>query len=266
MIWKMLPRSGQTMRKRQKFVFTAIAVSVAVLLAQAAPLEWRYLLIGLISLLTYVLSAWSLREGLAGVEWLTVVVPPSLFTLAGGLFYILLPGPLWSRILIAVVFAVGNYALLLSGNIFSVAAIRTIALLRAAQTVGFVMTLLTGFLLFDTIYSFRLGFWWIGPLVAIASFLLTLPSLWSIGVGEKLNRRVLVLSLYIALFLGILSMVVTFWPVTLAVSSLFLTTMLYCLVGVTQHSLSERLFDKTIWEYIVVGGVVIITMLVTSLV
>ena len=146
------------------------------------------------------------------------------------------------------------------------AAIRTIALLRAAQTVGFVMTLLTGFLLFDTIYSFRLGFWWIGPLVTIASFLLTISSLWSVEVGEKLSRRVLILSLYIAIFMGVFAIVITFWPVTLAVSSLFLTTMLYCLVGVTQHSLSERLFDKTIWEYIVVGGVVIITMLITSLV
>lgn len=254
------------MRKRQKFVFTALLSSVLILFAQAAPLEWRYLLIGLISILTYVLSAWSLREGLAGIEWLTVVVPPSLFTLAGGLFYILLPGPLWSRILITAIFAIGNYALLLSGNIFSVAAIRTIALLRAAQTVGLVMTLLTGFLLFDTIFSFRLGFWWIGPLVSIASFLLTVSSLWSVEVGEKLSRRILILSLYIALFMGIFAIVITFWPVTLAVSSLFLTTMLYCLVGVTQHSLSERLFDKTIWEYIVVGGVVIVTMLVTSLV
>lgn len=254
------------MRKRQKFVFTALLSSVSILFAQAAPLEWRYLLIGLISMLTYVLSAWSLREGLAGIEWLTVVVPPSLFTLAGGLFYILLPGPLWSRILITAIFAIGNYALLLSGNIFSVAAIRTIALLRAAQTVGLVMTLLTGFLLFDTIFSFRLGFWWIGPLVSMASFLLTISSLWSVEVGEKLSRRILILSLYIALFMGIFAVVITFWPVTLAVSSLFLTTMLYCLVGVTQHSISERLFDKTIWEYIVVGGVVIITMLVTSLV
>jgi hypothetical protein len=254
------------MRKRQKFVFSAILSALAILFAQAAPLEWRYFLIALIAMFTYVLSAWSLREGLAGIEWLTVVVPPSLFTLAGGLFYILLPGPLWSRVLITAIFAIGNYALLLSGNIFSVAAIRTIALLRAAQTVGLVMTLLTGFLLFDTIFSFRLGFWWIGPLVAIASFLLTISSLWSVEVGEKLNRQILILSLYIALFMGIFAVVITFWPVTLAVSSLFLTTMLYCLVGVTQHSLSERLFDKTIWEYIVVGGVVIVTMLVTSMI
>ena len=42
-------------------------------------------------------------------------------------------------------FGIGQYTLLLTANIFSVAAIRTIALFRAAVAVGFVMTLLTGF-------------------------------------------------------------------------------------------------------------------------
>ena len=85
------------------------------------------------------------------------------------------------------------------------------------------------------------------------------------GWRETLEEGTNIIPIYSHIY-GVFAIVITFWPVTLAVSSLFLTTMLYCLVGVTQHSLSERLFDKTIWEYIVVGGVVIITMLITSLV
>ena len=67
------------------------------------------------------------------------------FTAAIALFYFLLPVRWLTRVPVAVLYAVGMYALLLTENIYNVAADRTIALLRAAQSIGYLLTLLTYF-------------------------------------------------------------------------------------------------------------------------
>ncbi len=252
------------MRKRQKFVLTSVLLSVFLGGIQFAPLEYRYYLIAAMTALTWVLSAWSLREGLNGVEWLTVILPMALFTAGVGFFYILLPSHWLARSIIILLFGIGQYTLLLTSNIFSVAAIRTIALLRAAQAVGFVMTLLTGFFLYNTILSFRQGFWVNGPVIWVTSTLLLIPALWSVKLEEKLTSKLIRYCGVIGGMLALLAVGVSFWPISLAVSSLFITTMLYVYLGISQHHFSDRLFRRTAWEYIIVGMVVLVTMLVTS--
>lgn len=252
------------MRKRQKLVLTACLLSGGLIVVQSTPLEWKYVFIAILTALTWILSGWSLKEGLAGVEWLTVLIPPALFTASIGLFYILLPESIWARLAIVALFGVGQYALLLSANIFSVAAIRTIALLRAAIAVEFAMTLLTGFFLYDTILSFRLAFWEVGVWVVLVSWLLLFPGLWSIKLEKRLTNTVLKYSIILAIMIGLLAMAISFWPVGVAVSSLFLCTMLYVFLGISQHHFQDRLFSRTVGEYIVVGMVVLVTMLLTS--
>lgn len=252
------------MRKRQKFVVTAVLLAVGLWGVQLSPLEWRYGLIVLLAATAWVMSAWSLREGLGGIEWLTVLLPQVLFTAGVGFFYILLPGYWAARLGVIILFGIGQYALLLTANIFSVAAFRTIALLRAASAVGFVMTILTGFLLFDTILSFRQPPWINMVTVGMAAGLLLLGALWSVGLEEKLNRQVVTYSLWLAGLLGLWAGVISLWPVTVAVSSLFLTTMLYVYLGISQHHFSQRLVKRTVWEYVTVGMVVLATMLITA--
>jgi len=252
------------MRKRQKLVLTAFLLAIFWGAAQAAPLEWRYWLVGLLGIVGWGLSYWALREGLDGAEWLMVLLPIGLFMVAVGLFYILLPVAWAARILIGILLAIGLYALLLTANIFSVAAIRTIALFRAALAVSFVMTLLTGFLLFDTILSFRLSFWIIGILVSSVAFLMFVPSLWSVKLEKRVSADIWTFSIVLSVLMGWLAVAVSFWPINLSVAALFLSTMLYIFLGVSQHHFQERLFVRTVWEYITVGGVVLMTMLLTS--
>lgn len=224
----------------------------------------RYPLIGIMSAAAWVLAAWSLREGLNGIEWLTVTLPSVSFTAAVGLFYILLPQAWWARILIAGIFGIGEYALLLTANIYSVAAIRTIALFRAASAVGFVMTLVTGFFLFDTIFSFRQTFWINGLVVVGVGFVLIFPALWSVELLPKLSKKVIVYSWWSAVILGMMAAAVSFWPINIAVASLFVSTILYVVLGVFQHYFSQRLFGRTLWEYLTIGFVVTITTLLTA--
>lgn len=231
---------------------------------QAAPLEWRYGLTAVLGIVTLGLVIFALRDGLSGIEWLTVPLPSALLTVGTGLFYVLLPPSFLARLTIIVLFGVGQYALMLTGNIFSVAAIRTIALVRAATAVGFVLSLLTGFLLFNTILSFRLSFWFIGMWVTLVSFFLLLPGLWSVGLLQKLSRQILLYSGVLAVMMGLCAVSVTFWPISLSVNSLFLCTMLYIFLGISQHHFSQRLFKKTVGEYVTVGAVVLVTMLFTA--
>ena len=44
----------------------------------------------------------------------------------------------------------------------------------------------------------------------------------------------------------------------------FLATMLYVYLGIAQHHFSQRLFSRTVWEYVTIGTVVLVTMLITA--
>jgi hypothetical protein len=100
-------------------------------------------------------SAWALFDDLKGVEWITILTLPSLYAAAIASFYYLLPEGLASRVIILSLFGLGLYALYLTENIFSVAAIRTIQLVRAARAVGFLMSILVLVLFYNTIFSLK---------------------------------------------------------------------------------------------------------------
>lgn len=253
-----------TLSKRQKFIITSFVLSFGLILIQIARIEQRFIAIGTLTLLTPVLSAWSLKEALAGIRWLTTLILPTAFTAGIGLFYFLLPAAWYSQLPIAALYALGIYALLLTENVFSVAAIRTIQLFRAAMAVGFLLTLLTAFLLFDTIFSFRLWPWVNSGLVFLVSLPLILQGLWSVNLEERLTREILVFSLVLTLALAEIAFVISFWPLSIAMASLFLTSGVYVLLGLSQAYLQERLFRQTINEYLAVGLAVLAIILFTT--
>lgn len=245
------------MTKRTKLVITAVALSLGLLGIQSIDIDGRYQAIGLLAGVAYGLSAWALFDDLKRVEWLTVLILPVLYPVAVALFYFLLPVRILSRVMILSIFGIGMYALLLTENIFSVAAIRTIQLLRAAHAVGFLLTLLVAFFLWDTLFSFRLSPWWNALGVGITSLPLILQGLWSVNLEEKISHEVVNNSLGLSWGLAGLAFMISFWPVTITAASLFLVTGLYVCLGLVQNRLSGRLFNKTISEYLWVSGLVV---------
>lgn len=253
------------MSKRKRFVLVSLLLSLGLLAIQFVRVEHRYQAIVILGGLSYALSAWALSEDLKGVEWVTVLTLPLLYPVSVGLFYFLLPERILTRMLILIVFGVGMYALLLTENILSVAAIRTIQLLRAAHAVGFLLTLVTAFFLFDTILSFRLPFFVNGVLVTAASFPLFLQGLWSYRLSEeRVEQRTVRFSSALAVGLGQIALALSFWPVTVPVGSLFLVTMAYVGLGISQFHFSGRLFRKTLYEYLGVGIIVLVTMFLVT--
>ncbi len=244
------------MTKRMKLVIAAVALSLGLLGIQSIEVDARYQAIGLLAGVAYGLSAWALFDDLKRMEWLTVLILPVLYPVAVALFYFLLPVRLLSRVMILSIFGIGMYALLLTENIFSVAAIRTIQLLRAAHAVGFLLTLLVAFFLWDTLFSFRLAPWWNALGVGITSLPLVLQGLWSVNLEEKISREVVNNSLGLSWGLMSLALMISFWPVTITIASLFLVTGLYVGLGLIQNRMSGRLFKKTVSEYLWVSGLV----------
>lgn len=257
-------RRSRWLSKRAKFVLSALLLTVAVGGTQLVSVDWRYWVILLLGLVSYGLSAWALSDDLKGIEWLTLLVPPTLYTMAVSLFYFLLPDSWLSRLFVLGTYGLGMYAWHLTENIFSVAAMRTIQLLRAANAVGFLLTLVTGFFLWGTVFSFRWPFWVNGLLVGVISWALLVSGLWSVTLENKLNRMVRLGSLTGALVMGELGMGISLWPVSVAVASLMMVGGFYVILGLLQYYLQGRLFKNTINEYVGAGIVIWVVAWIAS--
>jgi hypothetical protein len=253
------------LRKRQKFVISSGILSFLMLLLEVLNIQqYRLGSIFFLGFLSLALGIWSLREGLiTRASYLSLVLPVS-FTVGVGLFFFLLPSNFLARIPVVVLYAIGMYAIMLTANIYTVASIRTIALLRAAQAVGYVLTLLSLFLIYDSVLSYRYYPWINVLVVAGVSFPLYLAGVWSVEASDQISSRLVGYAFVLGFVIGEISLVMSFWPVTITVGSLFLTTMGYILLGMAQHELSGRLFSQTVWEYIAVGVAVFATMLLTT--
>lgn len=247
--------------KRKKFIISSFLLSVGLFFIQSGGLPNRYLAIFILSLLTIPLTLWSLKEALKGPIWIVSWILPLTFTAGIGLFYFLLPGTFFTTLPIILLYFIGLYALFLSENIFSVAAIRTIQLFRSAWAVSFLLTLLISFLLYDTILSFRLPFYFNFVLVFLCSFLIFLHGCWSVNLDEKISGKIFLYTIMLSLGMGQIALILSFWPTGITLSSLFLTSIVYVSLGLTEAKLSDRLFKKTIWEYLLVGLAVFFVIL-----
>lgn len=254
------------MSKRQKFVLASILLSVGLLSTQLIPVTsiFRYLSIVGLFVVSYFVSAWALFDDLKGIEWLVIVPLPGMYAASVSLFYFLLPEALISKIIIFGLFSLGSYAMFLTCNIYSVAAIRTIQLLRAAHAVGFLMTLITALFFYNSIFSFQMPFFLNGLLVFVVSLPLVLTNLWTVKLEPFLSRSVITYAVVITFILMELATALSFWPATVWINSLFLVTALYVFLGLMQHHLQDRLFKKTFQEFVLIGmGVVVLMMLLT---
>lgn len=248
------------MSKRRRFVATSIILSLGFVAVQLLTDQNRFWAIGVLGILTIILFVWSLFEGLGRNMTLLTLVLPTVFTLGVGTFWFLLPANIYARIPIVIFYGIGIYILCLTMNIFTVSTIRTIALLRAARGVGFVLSLITSFLVFDALLSLRVAIYILIPMVAVVSFLVIFQGFWSVVLEKKFAPEIFRLAIVSTLIMTETAAALFFWPVTVVVGSLSLTVTCYILLGIGQSKLEDRLFSSTVREYLVVGVLVFIAM------
>lgn len=241
------------------------------------PVEYQLGLSLAVAALTYVLVVWVLFDDLKGVEWITLLVLPIMFTFGSALFANFLPNSiprLFGRVfevesamlfagvfrfLYYVLFGIGLYGVMLVENIFSVASIRTIQLFRAARSVNFILTLVTSLFFFTTILSLKIPFYWIFLMTLLAATILSFPSFWSVDLKNNYVAEVGRFALTVGLLVGLLGLVISFWPVKPFMGGLMITSLLYALLGVMEQRLSSRVYLESVVEYV---ATVIIIMII----
>jgi hypothetical protein len=234
--------------KRQRFILAVIVLSLGLFLSEYILGKSAISIVLVLAILTVGFLFLTLREDLKDNFSPQVFILPFFYSLAVGLFYLLVPTRMVTRIGITSLYALGLYSLYLSENIFTVSSIRTIALLSGARTVSLVLTLLSFFFLSNVVFSFHINVFLTLLLIFVYSFLIVLQSIWTYTLEKNpLSEIFWVLSLTFCL----VEVAVFLWfrqgsPTVLA---LFLTAIFYVLIGLTQAWFEKRLFRGVILEY-----------------
>ncbi len=254
------------MEKKKRFVLaTSFLTLVFLAIELFLNIDWYYqgvLFLGLLTALVLFLTFKDFVE--KWIFWPVLIFLPVSFTLSAALFYFLIPKT-W-LFLTSGFFFLGLYSSFLIENVFLVSLqVKTVPLYRAAHTVSFLLLLLISFFFFNTIFSFRFPFWANALLVALATFPLAYFSSWSSLLAETQASTVLRYSVIVSLIMAQVALAISFWPLGVNLSSLYMVSFFYVIGGLTRAALRERLFKTTIKEFIWVGiGIFLALFLTTS--
>jgi hypothetical protein len=181
-----------------------------------------------------------------------------MYPVSVALFYFLLPQAAATRTIVVVLFAVSMYALLLTANIFAVASIRTIQLLRAARAVGFLLSILTSAFLFHVIFSeSRASAGGDTGTPSLAADLVA--GTWSYVVSNTIKRE-FYYALVGSIVIAQLAVALSFWLISVPLASVVLAMGMYVTLGLFQHDLEGRLFNRTVQEYLGFAGIVFVVV------
>jgi hypothetical protein len=162
-------------------------------------------------------------------------------------------------------FASGFYAALLTSNIFNVAALRNIQLLRVAHSFGLLLSVVAALLSFLVIFSLHLSSFQNFVLTLSAAGLLALPPIWSTLLEKAVGERTRGAVLATALVLAEAAWVLSFWPLGAPIIALFLSALFYTTVSFWQYHFSERLNGRVVREFLLMMiGVCFLTFLAAN--
>lgn len=234
--------------KRQKFVASVLILSGLFFSIQLVGNILGLGIVGFLSLLTLLFFFWAMHRDLSERQLFIIFLLPFLYSLAFGLFYFLIPTRILFRMMLTLIYGLGLYSLFLSQNIFVVAAIRTIALLTGARIVSFVITILCYLLLTNTILSFHFFLPFTLLMIGLVTFLLAYHSLWTYTL-QKTPYKLSIWASGLTLCLVEMTSILFFWPSSPTVLALYLTGMLYVVLGLSHIWMERRLFKNVLWEF-----------------
>lgn len=271
------------LEKRQRFILVSVVLSLILFALQGVKVpEQRILAVFIFALITFIFSVFALYEDLDGIEWVTLTILPVMFSVSIAFFVPLLPRSIDSISIFPLLpdearavavfikfgfwlfYGAGFYFILLMENIFNVSAIRTIQLLRAAHAVGFLFTLISAFLLYNILFSLEANLIVIFFGVFLISFPLVLQGLWSVNLEEGITYSLGKYTTVLTLCISQVALVLSFWPIDDTMNALFLTAVLYELLGISQHHFSGRLVERAVYEFAFVAGVVFLMMMTVT--
>lgn len=239
-------------------------LTIVLITTQTVPESLRLETIGLLAFFTLALATFALWGELSGIKYLLLLLLPVYFVFGASLFYFLLPVRWLTRLPFAFVFGISVYLLMLTSNIYNIAAIRTIALLRAAYAVGLLFSLISTFFLANVLFSLHLPFYLIIVGVVLIVMPLYLVGLWSYELEDYISKKVFSYTLVFTLLSAEVAFVLSFWPVVPINASLALATVMYALLGLAQFDFQNRLKPRIVYEHLGIALLVFVIILITT--
>jgi hypothetical protein len=250
--------------KRQKFILMAFFLTAVLITAQTVDESLRFRTIGFLAFATLFLATFALWGELSGIKYFLLLLLPIYFVTGASLFYFLLPVRWLTRLPFAFLFGVSVYLLMLTSNIYNVAAIRTIALLRAAHAVGLLFSLVSSFFLINVLLSLHMPVYTIVPGVIGICAPLYLIGLWSYELEDFISREVFKFTVVFTIITVEIATVFSFWPVVPINGALVLVTVMYVLLGLGQFVFHEKIKPRVVFEHLFVAMIVAITVIMTT--
>jgi hypothetical protein len=160
------------------------------------------------------------------------------------------------------VFIFSSYALIISMNIFNVSRYKRLPLLQAAQTIVYVFSFAGGYLALNLIHHFYLASWYILiPIYVILSGYLFYINNWSIKLDAQDNFIFTALGMFV---IAQIAIVLAFFPLVFYVYPLAITLCIYIFNGILIHVHKRNPLSRTLLEYIGLGAVMLLIILLTS--
>ncbi|KKS03966.1 hypothetical protein A2W70_01845 [Candidatus Curtissbacteria bacterium RIFCSPLOWO2_02_41_11] len=250
--------------KRQKLILMSFFLTVILLATQTVGEDIRYQVMGFMAIATVFLAVFSLWGELSGIKYFLLLLLPIYFVAGASLFYFLLPVRWLTRVPYAFLFGISVYLLMLTSNIYNVAAIRTIALLRAAHAVGLLFSLIATFFLANVLFSFHLPFYLLVAGTIAIVFPLYLVGLWSYELEEFISKKVFIYAVIFTFVSAQVILTLSFWPIAPINGALALATIMYVLLGLSRLDFEEKLKKRVVWEHVAVALVVFVIILMTT--
>lgn len=258
-----LIKSCLKIEKRARFVISAFLLTLLMLFSTFFFFDKAWIFIPLFILFTYILTFFSIIEGIEKIEWLMLFVMPVVFIVSFYFFYFLFPVRWLTRLPFLIIFSISVYALILVSNIFSVGVEKSLQLYRAAFSVNYFYQTLIIFLIANLLFSSKMSFIANGLVVFIAVLVLAAHLFWSITLKLNLEKRTFFFGLLMAVILTEEVILFSFIPFKTSILALILTASYYSLAGLTYSYLDNRLFKETIREYLIVLGFVFLIGILT---
>ena len=250
--------------KRQKIVLMSIFLTVVLITIQTVGESLRYQTIVFLALSTIFLSIFALWGELSGVKYFLLLLLPTYFVAGASLFYFLLPVRWLTRLPFALIFGISVYLLMLTSNIYNVAAIRTIALLRAAHAVGLLFSLVSTFFLTNVLFSLHLPFYLNAIGIALISGPLYLVGVWASELEDYVSQRAFRYAVVFTIVTAQVGLVLSFWPIVPINAALAIATIMYALLGLSQLYLEDKLKKRVLWEHIGVAILVFVIITIST--
>src|SRR3989344_8034843 len=218
--------------KRQKFIISVLILSIGLFIAEYILGRGGIILVFILSFLTSLFLYFALRNDFKENFSPQALILPFFYSLAIGLFYLLVPARFITRIGMTFLYSLSLYSLFLSENIFAISSVRTIQLLSGARTVSLVLTMLSYFFISNVVFSFHTNIFITLGLVILYTFPIVLHSVWTYAQEKNLFSQVFWV-LTITICLVEVAAFLWFNQGSPTVIALFLTAIFYVILGLT---------------------------------